>query len=297
MPSKLSCLLSLCALLLSPAAHAWGDEGHEIIGLIAAHYLSAPVRARVQAMLAQDDSGLTSDRSIASEATWADRYRDSDRHGSRVRYEHTWRWHFVDLEVGAAHPDLARACYGEPPLPAGTPASAGPARDCVVDKIAQFSHELADPATAAPERLRALQFLLHLIGDLHQPLHASDDHDAGGNRVRVQWDGQAPGSLHQYWDTVFVQGLGADPRAVAAELIAHITPADRQAWARGDAQRWAWQSYELARSIAYGWLPAPDARGHYRLSSRYAARAEQVVALQLSRAGVRLAAQLNRDLQ
>jgi len=117
---------------------------------------------------------------LATGNTWADKYRDSDRDTTKIRYEATWRWHFVDTEL--AQPDLASACFDHPPLPAGVPASQGPPPACVVDKIDQFTAELSNPATGASERLLALKFLLHFVGDLHQPLHAADDHDAGATR-------------------------------------------------------------------------------------------------------------------
>jgi hypothetical protein len=76
-------------------------------------------------MLAADPDDLTT-HDIASEATWADRYRDSDRNGSRQHYEQTWRWHFVNVELG--DPNLDTACFGHLPLPAGTVASNGPSQ-------------------------------------------------------------------------------------------------------------------------------------------------------------------------
>src|SRR6202035_2254805 len=130
-------------------------------------------------MLAADTDNLTA-HDIADEATWADKYRDSDRKGAKERYLATRLWHFVDIEL--FKPDLDQACFGRPRLPDGTVASNGPAQACIVDKIEQFTAELADPGTNPEERLLALKFLLHLIGDLHQPLHAADDHDSGGNR-------------------------------------------------------------------------------------------------------------------
>lgn len=284
------------ALLMVPAtrAHAWGDQGHRIVALVAQHYLSARSQARVQALLAQDTSGLTTDTSMANEATWADRYRDSDRDGAHVHYEHTWRWHFVDLELQS--PDLAGACFGEPRLPPRLPASDGPARDCIVDKVDEFEAELASRRTSPAERLLALQFLLHLVGDLHQPLHAADDHDAGGNRVRVSARGERAGNLHQYWDTVFVEELGESAPQVAYALCQHIGPGELAAWRRGRPQDWAMESYGLAQRVAYGELPAPTVRGRYRLSARYLRDSREVVALQLSRAGVRLAWLLERAL-
>ena len=86
------------------------------------------------------------------------------------------------MDTELAQPDLASACFDHPPLPAGVPASQGPPPACVVDKIDQFTAELSNPATGASERLLALKFLLHFVGDLHQPLHAADDHDAGATR-------------------------------------------------------------------------------------------------------------------
>jgi hypothetical protein len=175
-------------------AFAWGDEGHEIIALIAEHYLDSAARAKMAMLLAADTDTLTA-HNIASEATWADKYRDSDRFTTKIRYQETRLWHFVDIEL--SEPDILSACFGHPPLPSGVPASEGPPRTCVVDKIDQFAAELGNPATAAPEQLLALKFLLHFVGDLHQPLHAADDHDAGGTKKIVAAGGLHSGNLQQ----------------------------------------------------------------------------------------------------
>jgi hypothetical protein len=150
--------------LASAPAFAWADEGHEVIGLIAAHYLEPAMRVRVQSILAGDTTRLTT-QDVAHEATWADKYCDSDRNGPRVRYNQTRNWHFVDLELEGA--DLNTACLGPPKLPPGTDASLGPADDCVIDKIDEFTAELKKPTTGEDERRFALQFLLHFVGDLH----------------------------------------------------------------------------------------------------------------------------------
>jgi len=155
--------------LASTPAFAWGDDGHEIVGMIADHYLEPAVRVQVQTILASDATRLTPDTGIASEATWADRYRDSDRKTTKVRYNQTYNWHFIDLELDGA--DVRTACFGQPALPPGTVATNGAAKDCIVDKITEFAAELHDPGIDADERRMALQFLLHFVGDLHQPLH------------------------------------------------------------------------------------------------------------------------------
>jgi hypothetical protein len=293
---RLVAVLAVCAAAgWAPRSHAWGDEGHQIVALIAEHYLDAPVKRRVQALLATDTSALAADTSMANEATWADRFRDSDRDAGRSRYEQTRRWHYVDIELAA--PDLDRACFAHPALPPATPASAGPAEDCVVDKIDQFEAELADPRSSGEERRLALQFLLHLIGDVHQPLHASDAADEGGNLKRVSARGMHAGSLHHYWDTEFVRALGEQPQAVSARLLGAISDADIRAWRGGGAADWARESFALARAVSYDRLPPPGARGGYRLSADYVQAAVRTVQLQLSRAGVRLAAVLNRALR
>jgi hypothetical protein len=191
-------LLTCSIALPIHQAFAWGYEGHEIIPLAAYRFLDPAVREKIAAMLAADQDSLTG-HDIANAATWADRHRDSDRRGRGDHYRQTRQRHFVDVEL--ADPNLDTACFGHPPLAPGTAASNGPAQACVVDKIEQFTTEIADPRTDPAERLAALKFVLHFVGDLHQPLHAADDHDAGGNRKRVVADGFRPGNLHHFSDT------------------------------------------------------------------------------------------------
>jgi S1/P1 nuclease len=140
---------------------------------------------------------------------------------SARRYQQTRQWHYVDLELSS--PNLDRACFAHPALPPGTPATAGPAEDCVVDKIDQFEAQLSNPHTSTDERRLALQFLLHLVGDVHQPLHASDDADEGGNLKRVSARGLHAASLHHYWDT---EPVLMPPPAPSRRRLPAATPAD-----------------------------------------------------------------------
>jgi hypothetical protein len=174
----------------------------------------------------------------------------------------------------------------------GGKASEGPAADCILDKIDEFFGELRNPATATDERRLALQFLLHLVGDLHQPLHAADNRDHGGNDVRVKGAGSGPGTLHHYWDTVFVRRLGAHADDVARELIAGISDDDRRAWSQGSPADWAKESFLVARNHVYGPLQHEG-----KLGARYEADAGSIVAGQLQRAGLRLARLLNDALR
>jgi S1/P1 Nuclease len=139
-----------------------------------------------------------------------------------------------------------------------TLASNGPAEACAVDKVEQFQAELAAAKTDAEERLFALKFLLHFVGDLHQPLHSSDHHDRGGNSVKVIVDDfphNARDELHGFWDTQLVDAIGTPPAALAAQLLAQITPVDASEWAAGSPEDWAMEAFMLAKADVYGTPP------------------------------------------
>ncbi|WP_375383369.1 S1/P1 nuclease [uncultured Sphingomonas sp.] len=284
---RITHLLAVAATILPLPAFAWGFEGHQVVADIARGELAPAVRAKVDALLASDTDPLTG-HDMASEATWADVYRG---HGHRE----TAQWHFVDTELD--HPDLDAACFGHPAP--DQPASAGPAQDCVVDKVQEFSAELAAPGTAPAERLLALKYLLHFVGDMHQPLHASDNHDRGGNCVLLSLGGSRTQNLHAYWDTAVVEAFGTDPAQVAATLRARITPALRQQWQQGTPTSWAQEAFQVARSTAYTiGSPAgcPQDATPVALPAGYAEQAQAAAAVQLERAGVRLAAVLDKAL-
>lgn len=293
--SPLALAPALLLLTWSTQALAWGHAGHAVTALIAERYLTPAARAKFDALLASDTDPLTPP-DFASRAAWADRYRNDHRE--------TALWHYIDVEIDA--PDPAAACFGFPALGPGQAASAGPAQDCVVNKIVEFEAELRDPTTPIPERLLALKFLIHFIGDVHQPLHGADHNDRGGNCVAVQTASDAaPSNLHAYWDTAVVLRLGATPDAVATSLNAKITPRDVAAWTprggitREEVQRWAAGSLAVARSSAYDLPSKPNCETHAApelLTADYQAKAEAAAALSLEQAGVRLAAALNYAL-
>ena len=281
----LAVLAAGCLAVPAPA-FAWGYEGHKIVAAIARAYLTPTAKAKVDALLAADADTLEP-HDMLSAATWADTYRKDHRE--------TAQWHFVDLEL--SKPDLDAACFGHPS--SAVPASVGPAQACLVDRLNAFEAELRDPATPKAERIVALKFVLHFVGDVHQPLHASDDQDQGGNCVRLSLGGARTTNLHSYWDTGLIATMGSDPAALAQTLRGQITPAQRTAWQKGDPKAWALESYGLATSMAY-WPGAPagcarDA-GPVALPAGYDAPAQAAVALQLEKAGVRLAWVLNQAL-
>jgi hypothetical protein len=282
-------LLGMASLVCAPApALAWGYEGHETIAAIARAYLTPAVRARVDAILATDTDTLTKPDMI-SRATWADAWRSAG-------HKETAEWHFVDNEID--HPDLKAACFGYPKP--DDPMSAGPAQDCVVDKVEEFETELAAPGTPDAERLLALKYLLHFVGDLHQPLHAADHQDRGGNCVSLSLGGSRTVNLHSWWDTSVVVALGSDSTTLAARLAKQITPSERAAWEMGTPKAWATESYGVARTMAYTIGSPPGCSSDAAplpLPDGYEDKAKAAAAIQIERAGVRLALLLNRALR
>jgi hypothetical protein len=287
-------LLSLLLLAFSDRpAFAWGDNGHETIALIAQRCLTPSVKEQVTAMLTSDPDDLTN-HDIASAATWADKYRDFNHR--RDHYVHTRNWHYVDMEIDG--PDLSQACFGHPQLPQGQPASGGPDEMCATDKIKQFETELRDTNTDAGERVMALKFILHFVGDIHQPLHASDHHDNGGNDVKVIVDGfphTPDDELHGFLDTQFVEALGTPPASLADSLASQITPAQAKEWAAGTPEDWQKEAFGMSSADVYGNPPLSKAEVQH-LDSSYVSTVEKDVKLQLSRASVRLAFLLNQAL-
>jgi hypothetical protein len=183
-----------------------------------------------------------------------------------------------------------------------------------VNKINQFARELRDPATSAPERELALLFLLHFVGDIHQPLHAADNHDRGGNNVYVVLGKAKNGiNLHTYWVTNVVGRLGSTPEKVAGAIIPDIQDSDIAAWTPTVADpAWAWadESFAIAKD-AYFKLPKkkrscwvkpdrnkpPVQKMCIVISNTYATWATGKARVQMQKAGVRLAAVVRQALQ
>ncbi len=260
------------AVLLAPTgrALAWGSEGHRIVADIAEQYLDPETARQVRELLAIENA-----TTLAEVSTWADEIR-------RQRPE-TAPWHFVNIPI---HP------------PAGTPAAYVAARDCprsdcVVAAIERFEGVLRDKTAPPRQRLEALKFVVHFVGDIHQPLHAADDGDRGGNDVHVEFMGRST-NLHAVWDSgILAAARIGDERAYALSLARSITPAEVDIWRAGTPADWANDSYGIASHLIYGEFP----HGPGALPASYEQAALLVVGAQLEKAGVRLAAALNSALQ
>lgn len=292
---KLLVVITFAAATLSiEHARAWGPEGHAIVAEIAEARLTDAAHAQIADLLSSDDSHATHLDQIAS---WADAVRP-------VRTE-TGPWHFVDIPLDVSDYDESRDCAGG---------------NCVVSAIQRFAKILGDRSAAQRDRLEALKFLVHFLGDIHQPLHCETDlskfpppdGDRGGNKVHVTFFGK-PMNFHSLWDGGMIEQvldveLGPhfqpDLRATAAaakKLNGQIPDNDAVAWApTGLADhldtvtvKWANESHALAQN-AYKNLPIHKRPGW---DQTYEDEEWPVVENQLERAGVRLARILNEILQ
>jgi hypothetical protein len=303
-----------CAALLLPlrASLAWGPEGHRVVAMIADQTLqhSDPgVRSKILAILASDKGGRMTKNDIASEAIWADVLREKSEEARTA----TSAWHSARLKPD--NPDLARACFNRKPLPAGYPASHGPQDNCSVDKIEQFATELKDPETSSFERLAALQFLLNLVGDLNDPLHAIDRGDQGGECIALQIGSKPPVRLSTYWQDALVEEVaGSNPAAGAARIAASVPAAESQKFAEGTPEDWARETYEVAKTVTYSFATEKPTGKHtfppskaqqescpsidlYAVGPDYETKALAAVKTQLAKAGARLARVLRESLK
>jgi hypothetical protein len=347
------------AAMLSANAFAWGNEGHHITVRIAANYLNPAARAEVIRLLKTDaannepyykancadvlalskKANLTTDEQnsfvsdgLACVASWAD---------PPLKYErnYTSNWHFVDIPVilaTSATPtvfsyDAARDC-----------AMNAKSGDCAIQALERFEPILANYKNTADKdhqygeeltvRAEALKFFIHIVGDLHQPLHCANDKknqtdkgDIGGNIKYATWFGEdktdyGAMNLHSIWDGGFIgrtmKNNSWTETEYARKLISAI-PTDAAALKQmqsGNYLTWANESYNLALADAYAPLPKLDAEckityhdkktntdktvsGCYHLSDDYYNRNNSIVEQQLKSGGVRLAGLLNSILK
>jgi hypothetical protein len=270
-----SAALRVSAIFLSvgvaPApCFAWGAEGHRIIAAIAADELTPTAKRQVEQLLGTDEAFV----GMMTASTWADEIR--------LKRPNTAPWHFVDIPIGSNGYDANRDCRNN---------------DCVVAQIERDTRIIADKQLAAPVRAEALRFLIHFVGDIHQPLHAADNHDKGGNAVRVVLR-QHRTNLHSVWDVDVARALGRTPEEILARLEREVTPINQKGWQRGGAAEWANESFRIASTEIYRNIRmAPGSENEpIILPPDYAEREGSVVREQIEKAGVRLAMILNGAL-
>jgi hypothetical protein len=264
---KVTALVSMLVLLPLGPALGWGQEGHSIVAEIAQRRLDQATLAKIANLLKLDTPEGQSPVSLASIASWADAYT--------ADHPETAGWHFVNI------PDDRFTYQPDVDCKNG---------NCVVDAINRFKTVLADCSKKPEERKDALKFLVHFVGDIHQPLHTTHRIDAytkvddqGGNKVPVTFFG-TPMTLHQLWDTGLIMRTVHAWGSYVSRLEKSWFPGrDIASLAGGSPAEWALEAHRLAHDVAYDF---PDSGV---LGTQYLAKSTPVVDRQLALAGVRLA--------
>jgi hypothetical protein len=266
----------------TPQANAWGAKGHRIIGAIASQHLTASTKATIQEILQGDD--------LATAATWADEMRSS-KDNVKFWSELASPWHYVNLPANGDYATAEKNPLGDALMAVTTFSAilrdeaipAGPVR-------AGLEFYYGDlQANKLKVKAFALRFLIHILGDLQQPLHMGYANDRGGNEVKVLWFGKAT-NLHTLWDSQLIDQVDLSYSEYAARLdkrIAHLPAADIRRLQRVDTAQWLNESRQLLDQIYAKHDGAND------FSYDYAAEFAPIVETQLVKGGLRTAYFLN----
>jgi hypothetical protein len=303
-----SVLASLAVLPLASApAFGWGCEGHQIIALIARAHLTAAASNAVDQLLRENPidpalSRFCKDRPndlMADSATWADDARNIEKTGD---------WHFIDIPLAVnAASDVMKWCK---------PVDGKPG--CIVSAIDYEWALMRDKSQPAPVRAKALRYVIHLVGDLSQPLHATDNHDRGGNCTEINFFSEAkPENLHAIWDYKIIERNLAAEKMTQAQYARSLDEGFNES--KIDVLAWTWESHALASNVVYADLkpPIPIAAAalgtadqaacnterqavaalHIAIDGEYVGHALPVIRVQLAKAGYRLASLLNQTFK
>jgi hypothetical protein len=249
------------ATLFSSLCWAWGQEGHQIIAAIAEDHLDETTKVMIQSLIGNNH--------LYSVASWADEIRKERRA--------TAPWHYVNIPMGSEY-DARRDC--------------APPKSCVVEQIGNMLMVLADKNAPRQQRAEALKFLVHFVGDIHQPLHAVKEAE-GGNGIDVSFlsntrCGRYECNLHGVWDTSMIlhTAMKRDEYVRHEEELIRTDRLNEQAG--GTPEQWANESVRLAQSA---WVADGS-----DLDERYYEREIKVVDIQMALAGLRLAKLLNETI-
>ncbi|MCD9086109.1 S1/P1 nuclease [Stenotrophomonas sp. SY1] len=256
---------ALALSLVTTDAHAWGAQGHRLVARIAEPELNPRAKAEVDRLLALEPGAA-----LDSIAPWADQLRAQDPDLGR----RSAGWHYINMAEGGCTYDPAQHCRNG---------------NCVVQALKDQGALLANPQLPDAQRLQALKFVVHLVGDIHQPLHAGYGHDRGGNTYQLQYGGRGT-NLHSVWDSgMFYTQQRDDAQFLAHLLTLPVVTDDSRPNLQRSAAPWAEQTCRIA--IRKGLYPS----GH-KIDEDYADTWRPVAEAQVRLAGERLAAVLNELL-
>lgn len=251
--------LLIVLLAWATSVFGWGQTGHRAAAQVAEHFLSPEARMAVSEILGRED--------LARASTWPDFMRADP---SELWQQTADPWHYVTVPAGQD--------YGE---------EHAPAQGDAYTALQKFSQTLrepqTEPATETDDKALALRFIVHIIADLHQPLHVGNGTDRGGNDFAVSFFGQHT-NLHRVWDSQMIDHWQLSYTELANWLLDDITPADYRAWSDPDPKVWIAESAALRARIY------PEERD---LFSSYGFEWKTTIEKRVAQAGVRIAVYLN----
>jgi len=251
--------LLILILFPLPDVWAWGPMGHRIVGEIAETRLLPEVKTKIRKNF--------NIKKLSNVANWADVVRKKRSQGP---------WHYCNIKVSKWAYEKNRDC---------------PDGACVVEKIRKFARALEETKLSPEKRKEALMYLIHFVGDVHQPLHLGNARDRGGNKVRVNFKGRST-NLHALWDGKLIHLGGKSLVQYSRDLSLRTTTSESIKWNSSEVIEWANESRALALNHVYLLDRSPKGR----LSKNYIRKSRKIIELRLSQAGVRLAGLLNRLL-
>jgi S1/P1 Nuclease len=251
---------TLVAFVLSVALLSWGVTGHRTIGMIAAGHLSPKAKAAVHELIG--------DTTLAEISTWADEVR------SQPAYRNTAPWHYINLPLGLGFTDFEAKVKGM-------------TQENVYSALRQQERILGSTSSTRAQKVEALKFIVHFVGDLHQPMHVSREEDKGGNTIQLNYDGNGT-NLHALWDSKLIDHQGLTYEEMAAKYD-HATPAQIKQWQSDPLIQWIWESYQ-ASSKLYEEVDSMKSRA---IDDGYYQAHIAIVEDRIEKAGIRLAGVLN----
>jgi hypothetical protein len=275
-------LVLLIALAPTPA-FAWWEYGHQTVAAIAWLNVSPRTRAEIDRLLRQArllETPTCPARTIEQAAVWPDCIKTL---GDRFSYASSW--HYADVDI----------CHPFDPTPA--------CRDgnCVIAQIERNLRLLANRSLPVRERIFALAFVVHLVGDLHQPLHVGEHGDSGGNQINARY-GAIGGrlNLHSIWDGLLAERAISSPPGGPRGILGQYSQAEIAAMGEGNVEDWARETWQLSHDDVYALVFANPCRGKQTgpvtVDEAMTQKLIPAVRLQIARGGVRLAKLLNETL-
>jgi hypothetical protein len=282
-PALVAAATLFAAASATPAAAYW-EYGHQTVARIAEANIRPQTRVAIRRLLKQQallDTPTCKAGTMADASTWADCVKPIKGADGKPRFGYAYTWHYQDVNICRPF-SLTEACKDG---------------NCVSAQITRDVATLRNRRAAQKDKLEALVFLIHFVGDLHQPLHAGEKDDKGGNDVKATYDSYGPPklNLHSVWD-----GLLAE-RAITSgpSLVRRYTPAVRAKIAAGTVTDWSRESWQVAHDVTYASVmadPCAPTPERVTLDEATIAKLVPVARLEVERGGLRLAKLLDAAL-